>query len=688
MKKPITIFLGDLTYDTVSLSTEVFPLNIGYVASYCLHRFGNDVEIKLFKYIEELENALYSTTPAIMGLSNYCWNTRIGLELFRILKEKNPNAITVWGGPNFPSDMKSQEIFLKNCPQLDVYVPIDGEVGFSNIVQRVMEANSEVDTLKKIHERPIDGCITKNLDGKLSYSNSLNRISNLDEIQSPYLSGLLDKFFDGKLSPMIQTTRGCPFSCTFCVDGSDLVNKVNKFGTNRVENELEYISKKVSNNIHSLHIADLNFGMFPRDLEICDAIVKIQEKYDYPHFINAATGKNQKEKIIKAIERLSGTMLISISVQSMDQNVLQNIRRDNISVDHMLALGPAIKQSGLHTTSEVILGLPGETYESHLNTIRELVKAKIDFIQVYTCMLLNGSELNTPQERKKYDFKTKFRILPRDFVELKNGKKILEIEEVVVGSNLLSFDEYVELRILAFILWVTTHGIVYEPILKFLREKNIDVFQLFFNMMKKYESGSDSIHTLIDRYKQITIDELYDTPEEIEKQFQNDKEYEKLLTGELGTNVIQYHHALVTVDYMDYWTEFTIEIADELIKQSLSNYEGLEEQTNDIYNFCRGLCHNTMSEDSLSTNPQYIFKYDIKNWLKDENKPLTKFRFEKPTNVKFELTEEQFRIIQDQINIRGKTSHGRAMALKRVHVSTIWRRPLVLDSKSLDSLDI
>ena len=61
---------------------------------------------------------------------------------------------------------------------------------------------------------------------------------------------------------------------------------------------------------------------------------------------------------------------------------------------------------------------------------------------MYTLMLLDGSELNTPQQREKWGFKTKWRILPRDFVQLRNGKRVLEIEEVVVSSNTLDFGEY------------------------------------------------------------------------------------------------------------------------------------------------------------------------------------------------------------------------------------------------------
>ena len=50
MIKPLKIYLGDLTYDTISLSTDSFPLNIGYIAGYCNKEFGTDVEISLFKY--------------------------------------------------------------------------------------------------------------------------------------------------------------------------------------------------------------------------------------------------------------------------------------------------------------------------------------------------------------------------------------------------------------------------------------------------------------------------------------------------------------------------------------------------------------------------------------------------------------------------------------------------------------
>ena len=156
MKKPIKIFLGDLIYDSAGAYTGVFPLNIGYIASYCISKFDQDVDITLFKYVEDLDKAINESPPSILGLSNYAWCHNISLEMFQMLKQKNPNALTVWGGPNFPIDMEDQKKFLNRCSQVDVYVPVEGETGFSNIVELALSTDSEDALQNKISKKPIN----------------------------------------------------------------------------------------------------------------------------------------------------------------------------------------------------------------------------------------------------------------------------------------------------------------------------------------------------------------------------------------------------------------------------------------------------------------------------------------------------------------------------------------------------
>ena len=354
--RPIKIFLCDLTYDTVTLSVDGFPLNIGYIASYAKMKFGANVEIRLFKYIEKLQDALEVSAPDIIGFANYAWNRQISKEMSKIFLDKNPNGVVVWGGPNFPADVESQESFFKKFSPVDIYVPIEGEIGFSNILKKIISLSSLNELRKNILSNPIPGCIVKSPDGKLNFEFSVDRIKSLDEIPSPYLTGILDEFFDGRLVPMIQTNRGCPFSCTFCCDGSDSVNKINQFSVNRVDDELNYIAKHVPKNQHNLHISDLNFGMYTRDIEVCDSINKIQKKYGYPHYVKITSGKNNPDRISKAIKKLGNSTYMSLSVQSLNDQILSNIKRDNISSEKLVQLGPALKQEGLDTMCDVILG--------------------------------------------------------------------------------------------------------------------------------------------------------------------------------------------------------------------------------------------------------------------------------------------------------------------------------------------
>ena len=676
--KPLKIYLGDLTYTTVTLATEAFPLNVGFIASYCKKLFGDAVEITLFKYIEDIDKAVNESPPDILGLSNYCWSHSVSYEIFKMCKKSNPNVVTVWGGPNFPIDFPSQKKFMKQYPEVDVYVPTEGETGFSNIVSLILKLASLENTSETIQKNPIEGCISRDDNGEIHYSIPTIRISSLNEIPSPYQNGMMDKFFDGKLTPMLQTNRGCPFHCTFCTDGRDETNKVNHFSIERVQSDIEYIAEHTPKNTHSLHISDLNFGMYPRHLEICESLAKIQQKFNYPKYIKCTTGKNQKDKIINAIKKLNNSLRVTMSVQSLDPDVLHNIRRDNISVDHMLALYPALKEANLQTTSEVILGLPGETFENHIQTLRDLVKARMDEIVVHTCMLLDGSEMGLPEERKKWEMKTKFRVLQRDFAELSNGKKVIEYEEVVVGSKTMTFEEYIELRVLAFIIFVTNQGIVFDAIQKLLREQEIDVFELYYGMLTSRNESSENTQNVIEQFKNDTIDELWDSPKELLENFQKDSEYKKLLDGEAGTNVIYHYKAVVISELMGDWTEHVIKSAHKLIQNSNNYNEDLEKQFESVANYCRGLSHNVLGQDRLETIPQYDFEYNIPTWLSPKNNlKLNNFKLEKKLKVSFEIDDEQYKMVQDNIDVYGHSRIGKSKTLKMLPNQKLWRRPLI-----------
>lgn len=678
MGKPLKIYLADLTYDTLAVSANHFPLNIGYVASYANACFGSEVDIYLFKYISDLEEAVSCSAPDILGLNNSCWNHNLGREMFRMTRERKPDMVAVCGGPNFPRDSQSREAWMKAYDELDIYVPLEGELGFANIVERAITAREGESLRDHVLQEEIEGCVLKDTTGRVIIGKAAPRMKVLDDVPSPYQTGILDSFFDGRLIPMMQTNRGCPFTCAYCVDGAEEVRAVNKFGIDRVSSEVEYIAGHVPENIHYLAISDLNFGMIPQDVDICDILKQVRQKYDYPEYVGAATGKNAKESIIECIKKLEGALVLMIAVQSMDKQVLANINRKNISVEKMLELSPAIKEAGLKTKAEVILGLPGDSVDAHTMTLRTLINADMDEILTFTFMLLPGAKLFEPEERNKWDFIVKHRIIPRNFARLSSGKIVVETEACVVGSNTMTFDEYLDMRLINFIIYTTRRELVFDSLFKLLKNSKIEIFDLFLKMLREIDRAPENIREVFNGFKNATRDELWDSREELLDHYQKEDNYRKLLDGEDGINVLYHHYSLVTIKYMEEWIDYTFMVAEDMLKEGGLCSDNMEVELEEIYNYCRGVTFNPLGEDRMSTNPEYEFSFDIQRWLARGGK-LGEYLYPQKKRISFRYTSEQYDFIEDLL--RGERSIDNIskslFTSQAVSADYLWRRPYV-----------
>lgn len=162
---------------------------------------------------------------------------------------------------------------------------------------------------------------------------------DLDDIPSPFLNGHLDRFLledvcGTTLIPMIEGARGCPFACTFCRAGIE-TNKIRRFSTERVSAEIDYIArlyKRQDRGVSSLLITDQNFGSLPRDAEIADVLRRTEERFGFPLSVMATSGKTNVKAVLDTMGRYPG-MAMTMSVQSMDETVLDNIKRKNFSVE-------------------------------------------------------------------------------------------------------------------------------------------------------------------------------------------------------------------------------------------------------------------------------------------------------------------------------------------------------------------
>ena len=223
------IYLADLNYLYDWDNIRPVPLGIGYVAAYLLDRIPNH-EVELFKDPTELLKRLREESPDVLALSHYEWNSNLDTGVIKRAKEINPKTITVMGGPNFHANEPEWiSDFFHKRPWLDLYISGEGEWSFTRLIELLAECGGDLEAIP-FKAYPASFFLPDRSLGKV-INNPLNVVARLDlaTVPSPYLTGLMDPFLsDPRLSGIIETNRGCPYSCAFCCWGNATQSKSEK----------------------------------------------------------------------------------------------------------------------------------------------------------------------------------------------------------------------------------------------------------------------------------------------------------------------------------------------------------------------------------------------------------------------------------------------------------------------------
>ena len=594
------------------------------------------------------------------------------------------------GGPNFPTDKEEQRIYLTERPSLDFYIVKEGEHALYKLVDFFI--NRKISSINQLSTDDFQNVLTEypNLvykkDDIFVSSNKLERVMDLSQIPSPYLSGRLDEFLDGKLLPITQTNRGCPFTCTFCTEGQSYWTKVKRKTREVVEGEVKYISSKM-NSLHSskrrtdLLIADSNFGMFSEDLDTCKVIAEEQDKNGYPKYINVATGKNKKERVLEAAKIVNGAMKLAGSVQSLDPEVQDNIKRKNISSDQIVDMALKSSEIGANTYSEVILGLPGDTKQKHFDTLKTLVESDFTTISMYQLMILPGTELGSEETKSKHEMKTKFRVVPRcygSYEILEKKISVSEIEEICVSTKTLSFNDYLECRKMNLIINIFYNDGVFDGIIKLLRQFNISIWEW---LKKIYENSTkkefSEFETLLNDFLNESEGELWEDKRELEEFCSKDENIKRFINGELGSNLIfKYKSRSMTLDLLNI-AKIAKSSVEEIFEKNSISQPYIMLFLDDLISY--KLCEVTNLFE-IETKKEAIFDFDVQTFLnssdKDDRFSLDKFKFKNKKQLLFTLTEDQRNQLKSYNDLFGKSIEGISRTLSRVYVKKLFRKPL------------
>lgn len=674
------IWLADLTYTQQTISSDVMPAAVGCVATYAATHLRPEPEIRVFKLPERLAEALEHDTPDVIGLSNYAWNEDLSSQFARVIKARRPKVVTVFGGPNYPTVAAEQEAFLRAHPMVDFYVVKEGEIAFAKLVEALVTAGFDPDRVPE--DLPSVHRIAS--DGRFIASRTIERITDLADIPSPYLTGLMDEFFDGVFLPIIQTNRGCPFACTFCVEGMDYYTKVAKTRTlDKIQAELEYIAERMArlrqerNGRNDLHVADSNFGMYKEDLEICRFIADTQRRHGFPEYINVATGKNHKERVLEAASLINGALRLSGTVQSLDDDVLRNIKRSNIRTEEIMQLALAASRIGANSYSEIILGLPGDSRAAHFKSIRTIVEADFNTVCLYQLMLLPGTELATEESVTRWRMETRYRLIPRCYGYydvLGEPVNAAEIERICVASDSLTFDEYLDCRRMHLAINLFYNDGAFKEVLRLLKHEGLSVYAWLERIYR--HRGTARFDALVDAFLGETQTELWQSEDEL-RAFVRDREHVKrFISGELGANLIFKYRSLALVDHAAELAAVATETLDELFAAEGAG-DVARRLGRELIRYAELRMTGLFRPDVPA--PVDRFEFDVhrfaEQWDPANPEPLEAYRFPAPRELRFVHTAEQGALIQRYLGVYGDTVAGLSRILAKVYIRRLFRVP-------------
>jgi hypothetical protein len=652
----------------------MIPYPIGCIKSY-FHAFSPaPAEILLFKYPERFIEAFERHRPSLVGFSNYMWNLDLGCTMAAAIKAIAPETLIVFGGPNYPLEAHRQEAWLQRRPMIDVYLAGEGEQPFCELAHRWLNTRSIDDArradINGLHAL-VDGRLRKTTRRGRDGYDETPRIGDLNQTPSPYLEGYLDEFLqDPALVPLMECNRGCPFGCTFCVDGIGARSKVNKASLARLEAELTYIAQRHEGKY--LFIADTNFGMYKEDVEFCRIMARTKERYHYPLYLQVSTGKNQKARAIECAELLQGSLRFSAAVQSLDQQVLINIQRSNIAYDQLIDAAAQVARIDGTTYSDVILALPGDSTARHMHTVCSLVDGGLHQIRNHTLVILDGSELGTDVHRERFHIQTRFRVVPRGFgIYQFAGREVrsAEIEEVCVENDTLSLDDYIECRRFTLTTVLFHNDGIFAELAELLRLAGLRVSDWLRYLHAHTDTFPETLRSVYASFTRQTRDELAVSHAELDEAVRRPGVIEDYVAGRRGNNVLYDSQTQAYLTSMPELTRVAYAAAAAFMRNSGRLDPLLADYLGELERYAHARKQALLDFDSDFTQE---FRFDVV--------ALESQRFEvlpqgpARTLARFYYDDWQKEFFSDQVRRYGRDARGWSKMVARTPIRKLFRR--------------
>jgi len=503
--------------------------------------------------VEEFAQNIINENPDVFFVSLYVWNYPLSKKVMKIVKRNLPNCIIVIGGPHLL--YKKELDFFKKHPYIDYICESEGygEV-FANEFLYQLETDKNWDEVPYII-RPKEDGIGHIRPKKQFNKRNFEWSKKIFERNSDYLMSLR-KEADAKTAKMYfhyESSRGCPFGCTYCEWGGGINSKVNFKPTEDIFDDLDFIFSNIKPEFFTF--TDANFGIIERDVDIAKKICEYNDTIGYPEKINMyGPTKVRKENLYKIEEMFASrdlTTMLKIPVQDTNDIVNKNIdRTDDDWKTQMVEYGKIRDKHNVKIMLEMILGLPGATLDSYYEGHELTQEYRVDSLRYVWHFLPTAPAANknyvekfkieTMKLNQESLFNTTFEfkgILKKDEIisyngehNLNNDTRYVEPSEIVVSTYSYTREEWCEMWLMENFINVFESKGYLSNITKYLRrERGISIADFYRKLWKSFLNSDNFLNKKQNIVKNSIINEtikrvtspnnvedfyFYDLPEE------------------------------------------------------------------------------------------------------------------------------------------------------------------------------
>ena len=317
----------------------------------------------------------------VLGFACYIWNIEMTLHVVDMVKAVRPDIKIVLGGPevSFTADE-----LLERCPNIDYIVQGEGEEAFHALVTALQLGNDGLN--------PVIPGVRGRRDGSILGSIEAVEVSDLSTIPFPYTEEDM-----GDLEHKIiyyESSRGCPFSCQYCLSGNK--NTVRFFPQERTLEELQWF---IDHGVKQVKFVDRTFNCAPHHHRPLMEFMRDSDTDMNFHLEMEPELMTEWETNILC-ETPPGRIQIEVGVQSTHKKTLDAINRYNDWPYIQKSIRPIIQAGRTHVHMDLIVGLPHEDFNRFGQSFNDLFSLQPHALQIGFLKLLKGSGVRRMREYK------------------------------------------------------------------------------------------------------------------------------------------------------------------------------------------------------------------------------------------------------------------------------------------------